>query len=92
MKAANLLIRFLLEICALGALAYSGYHSVSNEAARVALTIAAPLLFAVLCGAFVTAMDGGNAGFAGAITCPPTKRGFLRPGESRRYWDSCSWK
>ena len=52
MKAANLLIRFALELCALAALGFSGYHAVSSEAGRIALSISAPLALAVLWGLF----------------------------------------
>jgi len=52
MKAINLLIRFLLELCALWALGYSGYHAAEPEAGRIALAIAAPLALAVLWGLF----------------------------------------
>lgn len=52
MKAANLLIRFLLELCALAALGYWGWHATDNEAGRIALAIAAPLLLAILWGLF----------------------------------------
>ena len=52
MKIINLLIRFLLELCALGALGYAGYRSVEPEAGRIALAIAAPLALAVLWGLF----------------------------------------
>src|SRR5579859_6606615 len=52
MKAFNLLIRFLLELCALAALSYSGYHAVGDEAVRIVLAIAAPLALAILWGLF----------------------------------------
>jgi uncharacterized protein DUF2568 len=52
MKALNLLLRFLLELSALAALGYFGYHVASGLAA-IFLCIAAPLLFAVLWGLFV---------------------------------------
>jgi len=52
MKAANLLLRFLLELCALAAVSYAGYHAVEAEGARLALSIAAPILFATLWGLF----------------------------------------
>ncbi len=52
MKAANLLLRFLLEFCALAALWYWGYHAVQSEAARLVLCVAAPAVFAVLWGLF----------------------------------------
>lgn len=52
MKAANLLIRFLLELCALAALGYSGYHASLPEAGKIALAIAAPLALAILWSLF----------------------------------------
>lgn len=48
MKALNLLLRFLLELCALYAMGYVGYHLVEGEAAKLALCIAAPIGFAIL--------------------------------------------
>jgi hypothetical protein len=47
MKILNLLLRFLLEVCALIALGYWGLH-----AAGLLLCIGAPLLFALLWGLF----------------------------------------
>ena len=52
MKAANLLLRFLLELAALAAVGYWGYHAVEGEVARLALCIAAPILFAILWALF----------------------------------------
>lgn len=52
MKGLNLLLRFLLELTALAALGYWGYHAVEGEVARLALCIVAPLLFAVAWGLF----------------------------------------
>lgn len=52
MKAINLAVRFLLELCALAAMAYAGYHTPLLEAGRVALAIAGPLALAVLWGLF----------------------------------------
>jgi hypothetical protein len=51
MKAVNLLLRFLLELAALIALGYWGYHAAIGVAG-ILLCIAAPLLFAVLWGLF----------------------------------------
>jgi drug/metabolite transporter (DMT)-like permease len=51
-KIANLALRFVLELCALAAVSYAGYHAVQGEAARLALGIAAPILFAVLWSLF----------------------------------------
>ncbi len=52
-KRANLALRFLLELAALSALAYGGYHSTESTAARWALAIALPVAGAVVWGAFV---------------------------------------
>lgn len=52
MKMANLVLRFVLEMAALFAVGYASYHAVQAEPARLALCIAAPLLFAVLWGLF----------------------------------------
>lgn len=48
MKSINLLVRFLLELAALAAVGYSGYHAPGPEWERVALAIVAPVVFAVL--------------------------------------------
>ena|SRR5579885_2109874 len=52
MKIANLALRFLLELYALAAVSYAGYHLVESEPARLVLCIAAPSLFGVLWGLF----------------------------------------
>ena len=52
MKIANLALRFALEMAALAALGYWGYHTVEPESTRLALCIAAPIGFAVLWGLF----------------------------------------
>ncbi|HEY1773364.1 MAG TPA: YrdB family protein [Gammaproteobacteria bacterium] len=54
MNAVNLLIRFLLELAALVALGYFGYHATQAEPARLVLCIAAPALFAVLWALFAS--------------------------------------
>jgi hypothetical protein len=51
MKAINLLLRFLLELAALVALGYWGYHAAAGVVG-ILLCIVAPLLFAVLWGLF----------------------------------------
>ena len=48
----NLGVRFLLELVALAALAYWGFHSGSGTGAKVALAIGAPLCMAVVWGLF----------------------------------------
>ena len=52
-SAVNLAVRFLLELCALAALASWGFATGANALAKVGLGIGAPLLAAVLWGAFV---------------------------------------
>lgn len=53
LKSANLLVRFLLELCALVALAYWGFHTEGALAIRLGLGIVAPLLAALVWGTFV---------------------------------------
>ena len=52
-SAVNLTVRFLLELCALAALAWWGITTGPNAVAKIGLGIGAPLLGAVLWGAFV---------------------------------------
>jgi len=49
-KAGNLALAFLLELCILAALGYWGWHTGSGTVARVALGIGLPLLAAVVWG------------------------------------------
>ena len=49
---ANLMVAFLLELCALGALGYWGVRAGGVPVAKAALGIGAPLLAAVLWGLF----------------------------------------
>lgn len=53
-KAANLVVRFLLELCALGALGYWGFVVGGNVFVKTLLSIGAPLLAAVVWGLFVS--------------------------------------
>ena len=53
-KSANLLVRFLLELFALGALGYWGFASGESSLAKVLLGIGAPVLAAVVWGLFVS--------------------------------------
>jgi hypothetical protein len=53
-KGANLTSRFLLELCALGALAYWGFKTGGGLLAKIGLGIGAPLVAAVVWGAFVS--------------------------------------
>lgn len=50
----NLAIRFLLELCALAALGYWGFHLDKELIARVGAGLGAPLLAAVVWGTFVS--------------------------------------
>lgn len=53
-KAANLAVRFLLELCALAALGYWGFQTGQSPWARVGLGIGAPLVAAVVWGTFIS--------------------------------------
>ncbi len=53
-KGANLALRFLLELCALGALGYWSFKTGSGALATTALGIGAPLVAAVVWGTFVS--------------------------------------
>jgi hypothetical protein len=53
MKMANLGVRFLLELCALAALAVWGWQLTDALWAQVLLAVAAPLVAAVAWGAWV---------------------------------------
>ena len=47
-QAANLAARFLLELCALGALGYWGFQTGDGTFTRIGLGVGAPLLAAVV--------------------------------------------
>jgi len=53
-QSANLLLRFLLELSALGALGYWGFHTADAIIAKLGLGIGAPLVAAVVWGVFVS--------------------------------------
>jgi len=53
-KGANLALRFLLELCALGALGYWGFKTGGGLIAKIGLGIGAPLVTAVVWGTFVS--------------------------------------
>jgi hypothetical protein len=53
-KGTNLLLRFLLELCALGALGYWGFKTGSGTLSKVALGLGAPLVAALLWGTFIS--------------------------------------
>jgi hypothetical protein len=46
-QSGNLLVRLLLEVCALGALGYWGYHATSNRVINIGFAIGVPLIAAV---------------------------------------------
>jgi hypothetical protein len=52
-KGANLAVRFLLELCALAALAYWGFKTGTGPISKMVLGIGAPLLAAVVWATFV---------------------------------------
>ena len=52
-QSMNLALRFILELCAMAALAYWGWYAVGGLAARLALGIGAPLAAAFVWGLFV---------------------------------------
>jgi hypothetical protein len=53
-KGTNLLLRFLLELCALGAVGYWGFKTRGGKVAKIGLGIGAPLVIAVLWAIFVS--------------------------------------
>ena len=53
-KGANLLLRFLLELFALGALGYWGFKTGDGMLAKVGIGIGAPLVAAVVWAVFVS--------------------------------------
>jgi hypothetical protein len=53
-KSANLLVRFLLELCALATLGYWGFAVGESVFVKILLGIGAPLLAAVVWGLFVS--------------------------------------
>ena len=54
LQSANLLLRFLLELSALGALGYWGFHTPDGVMAKLGLGLGAPLVAAVVWGVFVS--------------------------------------
>jgi hypothetical protein len=57
-KGANLLLRFLLELCVLGALGYWGFKTGSVTSTRVVLGVGAPLVAAVVWSTFLSPTAG----------------------------------
>jgi hypothetical protein len=53
-KGANLLLRFLLELFALGALEYWGFETGNGTLPKIALGVGAPLAAAVVWATFVS--------------------------------------
>lgn len=53
MRGLNLAVRFLLEVCALAALAYGGWHAGGPVWLRVVLAVALPLAAAIIWGRWV---------------------------------------
>jgi hypothetical protein len=53
-QSANLLVRFLLELCMLGSLGYWGFQTSSGVLVKILLGLGAPLVAAVVWGTFVS--------------------------------------
>ena len=53
-KGINLALRFLLELCALGALGYWGFKTGGGLLAKIGLGIGSPLIPAVVWGTFLS--------------------------------------
>lgn len=53
-KYANLLIRFLLEVCMLAAFAYWGFKTGRGIMVKIGLGIGAPLLVSIVWGSFLS--------------------------------------
>lgn len=53
MRSLNLALRFVLELCLLGALAYWGFSTGGSVAIDIALGFGAPLLAAAVWGTFI---------------------------------------
>ncbi|HUH07075.1 MAG TPA: YrdB family protein [Egibacteraceae bacterium] len=54
MKSANLAVRLFLELAALAALGYWGWVTADGAVARLAQAVAAPVLFALAWGLFIS--------------------------------------
>jgi len=52
LQIINLLLRFILELCALAALGYWGFQTIGPQWKKILLGIGSPLLFAVIWGMF----------------------------------------
>jgi hypothetical protein len=61
LRTANLALRFVLELCALAALVYWGFHASQAALVKVALGIGLPFLAAAAWGTFRVPDDPGRA-------------------------------
>jgi hypothetical protein len=93
MRALNLTLRFVLELCALAALAYGGWHVPGPVWSRILLAVAFPLVAAVIWGRWVAPKAShpmpdpqrlipewvvfGGATIALAVTAHPILAGLL---------------
>jgi hypothetical protein len=66
-KSVNLALRFLLELCALAALAYWGFQLGKGLIAKIGLGIGAPLLAAVVWATLVAPQLAGASSHGGAL-------------------------
>jgi hypothetical protein len=53
-ESLNLLVRFLLELCMLGAVGYWGFKTGDGAAMKALLGVGTPLLMAVVWGTFIS--------------------------------------
>src|SRR5690348_517258 len=53
-QSANLLVRFLLELCMLGSLGYWGFQTSNGLLVKIVLGLGAPLLAAIVWGTFIS--------------------------------------
>jgi hypothetical protein len=81
----NLTIRFLLELAALAALGYWGWHQ-SDGAARYVLALSIPLIAAAAWGSFNVANDPSRSGQA-----PVPVPGLVRLGLELALFGFATW-
>jgi len=86
-KGANLALRFLLELCALGALGYWGFETGGGTVAKITLGIGAPLVAAVVWGTFLSpratvALPGALVLLLQALVFASGAAGLVATGQS----------
>jgi len=89
--AANLGLRFVLELCALAALGYWGFRVDGGAVVRIGLGIGAPVLAAVAWGAVVApkaplAIPPPVRWAVEGVVCGLAVAGLVATGNSRLAW------